>query len=399
MSLLNMGGKEIDLLNLRRMEEEMALMNQQAQRLGVTGIDTPQLGQQAPAPVQAPVQAPAPAAAPAPAPAPAQKTGFMQTIKNKMQDPVFMAKLTAGLNSMRYQPDAGIAAQSQAILENELSKQKANQTVQYLRAQGRPDLANIVEQDPTMASEVLKSMLGTQHMAKVGAIQTDPVTGQQYFTEYDPNTGKTRRVDVEGAIGETPAQKAAREAEQAKLLAGRQAAQVRGEDYFDSAQTIGKSIGIMQSARDLAASQDGVMTGVFEQFLPAFDANTKMFESLQADLGIAVINSATFGALSEKELRLALNKDIPLSLKGQELVDYLDSKIAAQNKLYREMNRKARKLQSGITLGQYMDETDAEIQENYRILAAYPTGDPNMTYELWSTLSGADRKAYLEAEE
>ena len=393
MSLLNMGGKEIDLLNLKRMQEEMALMNQQAQRMGITGIDTPQLGQQAPAPAQAPVQAPAPVAAPAPA----QKTGFMQSIKNKMQDPAFMARLTAGLNSMRYAPSAAIAAQSQTVLENELSKQKANQTVQYLRAQGRPDLANIVEQDPTMASEVLKSMLGTQHMSKVGAIQTDPVTGQQYFTEYDPNTGKTRRVDVEGAMGETASQKAAREIELATLQAGRDAASSRGGDYFDRATTIGESIEIMKSARDLAAK--GVMTGIAERYLPAVDANTQMFRNLQKDLGITVINSATFGALSEKELELATTKDISSSLKGQALLDYLDAKIAAQNKMYREMNRKARRMQSGITLGQYMEELDSEIDENYKILAAYPQGDPDMTYLMWTQMSANDRKAYLEAEE
>ena len=386
--LFQMGGQELDLLNTRRMQEELAKMNEQMNSLPTY---------QAPAPIEErSVQS---SALPPVQPAEQPKPSFMQRIGTKLKDPVYRAQLAAAFNTMRLNPDPNMAQRAADMRKEQKSLQGANQTVQYLRAQGRTDLANIVEQNPTMASQVLKSMLGTQHMSKVGAIQTDPATGQQYFTEYDPNTGKTRRVDVEGAIGETPAQKAAREAEQAKLLAGRQAAQVRGEDYFDSAQTIGKSIGIMQSARDLAASQDGVMTGVFEQFLPAFDANTKMFESLQADLGIAVINSATFGALSEKELRLALNKDIPLSLKGQELVDYLDSKIAAQNKLYREMNRKARKLQSGVTLGQYMDETDADIQENYRILAAYPTGDPNMTYELWSEMSAADRKAYIEAEE
>lgn len=175
MSLLNMGGKEIDLLNLRRMEEEMALMNQQAQRLGVTGIDTPQLGQQAPAPVQAPVQAPAPAAAPA------QKTGFMQTIKNKMQDPVFMAKLTAGLNSLRYQPDAGIAAQSQAVLENELSKQKANQTIAYLVRIGRTDLADLVRQQPSLAPEVLKAILTQQGKQETYG------TSVHYYTDAEGN--------------------------------------------------------------------------------------------------------------------------------------------------------------------------------------------------------------------
>lgn len=391
MSLLNMGGKEIDLLNLRRMEEEMALMNQQAQRLGVTGIDTPQLGQQAPAPIQAPAQAPAPA------PAPAQKTGFMQSIKNKMQDPVFMAKLTAGLNSMRYQPDAGIAAQSQAILENELSKQKANQTVQYLRAQGRPDLADIVEQDPTMAGAVLKSMLGTNYARQSSGIQTDPVTGQQYVTEYDPNSGGGRRVDVTGAIGETPAQKAQREADQAFRLQDVDDARSRGVEIFDAAQQIDRSIGIMKQARDIVADGD-VQTGLVDRYLPAFNANTALFRSLRTTLGIDVINSATFGALSEAELNLALSKDIPDSLEGPALVEYLDRKIQAQNKLYREMTKKARYLQSGVSLSKYMEETAKQVQEGYDTLAAYPVGDSNMTYALWSEMTSDDRKAYLEAD-
>ena len=396
MSLLNMGGQEIDLLNLKRMQQQMDQMNQQARQLGVNGIDTPQLGQQAPVPVQAPVQSPVQAPVQQQAP-PQPKRNLFQRVGDALKDPVKNARIAEAFNQMRFAPSAGITANYNKMQELQVSKQKANQTVQYLRAQGRPDLANIVEQDPTMAGEVLKSMLGTQHMSKVGAIQTDPVTGQQYFTEYDPNTGKTRRVDVEGAVGETATQKAAREAEQAELQAGRDAASARGRDYFDRATTIGESIEIMKSARDLAVK--GVTTGIAERYLPAVDANTQMFRNLQKDLGITVINSATFGALSEKELDLATTKDIPSGLKGQPLLDYLDAKIAAQNKMYREMNRKARRLQSGITLGQYLEELDNEIDENYRILAAYPQGDPDMTYAMWSEMSANDRKAYIEAEE
>ena len=193
MSLLNMGGKEIDLLNLRRMEEEMALMNQQAQRLGVTGIDTPQLGQQAPAPVQAPVQAPV-------APAPAQKTGFMQSIKNKMQDPVFMAKLTAGLNSMRYQPDAGIAAQSNAVLEEQRAIQRGNQTAQQLRDSGRGDLADMIEASPENAATIYSAYLQQQLKPKTSFQQKSgaQLNEEMGVAAFDP--AKMYNVDSTGKV-------------------------------------------------------------------------------------------------------------------------------------------------------------------------------------------------------
>lgn len=196
MSLLNMGGKEIDLLNLKRMQEEMALMNQQAQRMGVTGIDTPQLGQQAPAPAQAPVQAPAPVAAPAPA----QKTGFMQSIKNKMQDPAFMARLTAGLNSMRYAPSAAIAAQSQAVLEEQRAIQRGNQTAQQLRNSGRGDLADMIEASPENAATIYSAYLQQQLKPKTSFKQK---SGAQLNTElgvsaFDP--AKMYNVDSTGKV-------------------------------------------------------------------------------------------------------------------------------------------------------------------------------------------------------
>jgi len=329
---------------------------------------------------------------PAPQQAPVQKPSFFQKAREKLADPAYRAQMAAAFNTMRMNPDPTIAQRA-------VDMSSANKTVQYLEQQGQTELANAVRANPELATDAMKSIIGTNYARQYSTVQIDPMTGQKYVTEADPNTRQVRRIDIEGAVGETASEKAAREIEIANLQAGRDAARVRGEDYFDNAQAIGRSINIMQDARDLASSEDGVVTGVLEQFLPAFDANTRMFISLQADLGIAVINSATFGALSEAELRLALNKDIPRGLEGQELINYLDKKIAAQNKLYREMNRKARRLQSGITLGEYMEEQQAEIDENYATLADYPQGDPNMTYQLWSQMSANDRKAYKEAGE
>ena len=327
---------------------------------------------------------------PAPAPAPAQKPSFFQKARAKLADPAYRAQMAAAFNTMRMNPDPTIAQRS-------VDMASANKTVQYLEQQGQTELANAVRANPALATDAMKSIIGTNYARQSSGIQTDPVTGQQYVTEYDPNTGVGRRVDVTGAIGETPAQKAQREADQAFRLQDVDDARTRGVEIFDAAEQIDRSINIMKQARDLVADGD-VQTGLVERYLPAFNANTALFRSLRTTLGIDVINSATFGALSEAELNLALSKDIPDSLEGPALVEYLDRKIQAQNKLYREMTKKARYLQSGISLSKYMEETAKQVQEGYDTLAAYPIGDPNMTYALWNEMTSDDRKAYLEAD-
>lgn len=385
--LFQMGGQELDLLNTRRMQEELAKMNEQMNSLPTYQAPAPIVDKSTQSSDLPPVQAQA-----------QPKQNFLQRIGTKLQDPAYRMQLAAAFNTMRLNPDPNIAQLASDMRKEQRSLQGANKTVQYLRAQGRPDLANIVEQDPTMASEVLKSMLGKQHMSKVGAIQTDPVSGQQYFTEYDPNTGKTRRVDVEGAKGETAAQKAIREAGLLADTEDKSAAVERGKDIFDSGETLLDSIKKMESARDLAAGGD-IQVGVFERYLPSMSSDDAVFKNLRKDLGINVINSATFGALSEAELNLALSKDIPDTLEPDELIPYLDRQIAARRKLYREIMKKSRKLQSGIGLSAYIQEQDEQLQKHYQTLAAYPVGDPNMTYAIWNAMTSEDRAAYIEADQ
>lgn len=353
------------------------------------------MGQQAPIVERSEFSRNLPPAAPA-APQPAQKQGFFGNMREKLSDPVYRAQLAMAFNSMRFQPDPAIAQYASDMRARQEAKTQANKTVNYLRSRGLTDLADAVMANPKIAPQAMQSALGTNYARQSSGIQTDPATGQQYVTEYDPNTGVGRRVDVEGAVGETPAQKQQREAQQAFRLADVADARERGVEIFDASEQINRSIGIMKQARDIVAQGD-VQTGLFERYLPAFNANTALFRSLRTTLGIDVINSATFGALSEAELNLALSKDIPDSLEGPALVEYLDRKIQAQNKLYREMTKKARYLQSGVSLSEYMEETSKQVQEGYDTLAAYPIGDPKMTYALWNEMTSDDRKAYLEA--
>jgi hypothetical protein len=335
-------------------------------------------------------------------------TGFQNLIqdKDKMQD------LQALFNSMSYSPDAGI---QQAYVDRQKTRQassQANQTAAYLRQQGQPELAAMVEANPALAKDALaeftKKKMGTSYATKnIGSIQvaeedmmvgnTQLKAGDQYVITYDPNAEDGYSVTKLGTRGLTSKAKAQFESESQFKLADVEAARERGEKVFDQSQQVNRSIDIMKQARDLAASPKGVRTGVIDRFLPAFDENTAMFNSLRTTLGIDVINSATFGALSERELDLALSRDIPNTLSGQDLVNYLDDKIAAQNKLYREMTKLGRKLQSGIGLSKYMDDMQAEIDAATAITAQYPVGDPNMTYALWGEMSNQDRKDYLEA--
>lgn len=337
-------------------------------------------------------------------------TGFQNLIqdKEKMQD------LQALFNSMSYSPDAGI---QQAYADRQKMRTvsaQANQTAAYLRQQGQPELAAMVEANPALAKDALaeftKKKLGTSYSSKnIGSIQvaqedmmigdTQIKAGDQYVITYNPNAEGGYSVNNLGTRGMTEKEKAQFESEAQFKLADVEAARNRGEKVFDQSQQVNRSIDIMKQARDLAASPEGVRTGVIQRFLPAFDENTAMFNSLRTTLGIDVINSATFGALSERELDLALSRDIPDSLNGQDLVNYLDAKIAAQNKLYREMTKIGRKLQSGIGLSQYMDDMQNEIDAAIAITAQYPVDDPMMTYSRWGEMSSQDRKDYLEADE
>jgi hypothetical protein len=323
-----------------------------------------------------------------------------------------MMDLQAAFNSMRFAPDAGI---QQAYADRQKMRTvsaQANQTAAYLRQQGQPELAAMVEANPALAKDALaeftKKKMGTSYATKnIGSIQvaeedmtvgdTQLKAGDQYVITYDPNAEDGYSVTKLGTRGLTSEAKAQLESESQFKVADIEAARERGEKVFDQSQQVNRSIDIMKQARDLAASPEGVRTGVIARFLPAFEENTAMFNSLRTTLGIDVINSATFGALSVRELDLALSRDIPNTLSGQALVNYLDEKIAAQNKLYREMTKMGRKLQSGIGLGQYMADMQAEIDAATAITAQYPVGDPGMTYALWGEMSNQDRKDYLEA--
>lgn len=267
------------------------------------------------------------------------------------QDPVAMAQLAQGFNTLRFRPDQQLAQGLQRKIEtvqaSRQQAQQANMTAQFLRSQGRSDLATIIEANPSMANDILAQLFTTRDTfaTKGFAPQVDPQTGQLYGVQYDPNIGEYTRVDVEGAVGETPSQVLSREKETDLEIMDRERAMKAGQEAFVAAERSTGTIDTLNRALDSLAA--GGESGFIQSYLPSFNAATTTLRQAATEMGIDLIQSATFGALSESELRLALSSTIDLNLPPAELRELLRNKIRVQKILRDELMKKARELSGG----------------------------------------------------
>ena len=79
---------------------------------------------------------------------------------------------------------------------------------------------------------------------------------------------------------------------------------------------------------------EGANVGPIDKWLPSFKATTVKLDNLKARLGLDVISSVTFGALSAKELEVAFDTAVPPNLQGPALKDWFNERIEKQEKLF-----------------------------------------------------------------
>ena len=374
-----MNGYQLTPEQIRQAQMMAAMTNQQM---------SPQAPQQAPQMTQ---QAP-------------QQPGLLSRlgggISDYLSDPANRARLAMGFNTMRLNPDPNIAAMAQSRIESseakKLESKQVNKTVELLRKMGREDLASAVESNPSLAVDALKQVYGlgpAGASAKSYAPQLDPATGQYYVTTFDPETGKASRVDVSGAVGETPETIAQREQRLALEENDFMRAQEVGQATFAQAGNIDGMINRLSQA--YSALEQGGKSGVFQRYLPAFDEATASLRQAANQLGIDIINSATFGALSEKELGLALETGLPMSLKEDELKSYIRNKVAAQVKLRDELVKKARSLAGGKMkysdfINQYSPKGGTEV-----LFGSGSISKPsNVPQEVWDNMTPEEKSAF-----
>jgi hypothetical protein len=131
---------------------------------------------------------------------------------------------------------------------------------------------------------------------------------------------------------------------------------------FEKVGQIRTNISNLNEAKRLVV-EEGANTGVIESLLPSWRASTIELQNVRSSLGLDVVGSVTFGALSAGELNLALNTALPTNLQEEALADWLDRKIDAQQKLSEYLTRQAVYLSDGDkTVGDWL-RFEKEYQE------------------------------------
>ena len=141
-----------------------------------------------------------------------------------------------------------------------------------------------------------------------------------------------------------PGEEGYAEAVQASVESG---IQYEGDKAYATGQGKDRSVRMTEISTSIRSAEDkqgiygemldaldaGANTGYFENKVPSMTEASIVLDNLQAQLGLNVISNTTFGALSESELKFALDSAAPKSLEPEALKAWLLRKQTAQRKL------------------------------------------------------------------
>ena len=113
----------------------------------------------------------------------------------------------------------------------------------------------------------------------------------------------------------------------------------RSKELFGQVDKINVNISNLREAQQ--ALRDGANTGPIISMWPSFTEASVRLDNVQSRLGLDVVGSTTFGALSKGELDLSLQNALPTNLTPPELADWVDRRIDAQNKKAEYLQRQA----------------------------------------------------------
>lgn len=113
----------------------------------------------------------------------------------------------------------------------------------------------------------------------------------------------------------------------------------RADQAFSDALNVGSNIANIDEALDALARD--ARSGVVTNFFPSIREASASLENAMNRMGLDVIGSVTFGALSEGEMRLAMDTAVPRNLAPEELRQWLLNKRDAQVKAREALMRAA----------------------------------------------------------
>ena len=143
--------------------------------------------------------------------------------------------------------------------------------------------------------------------------------------------------------------------------AGAQAIKLSG-DAFIALNKVQTNISNLKDAKK--ALEEGANTGAIASRLPSITAASIELDNIRNRLGLDIVGSVTFGALSEGELSLALNTALPTNLSEADLKKHIIAKIAAQDKLSKYLTEQATFLSKpGNTLNGWLESQEKKKQK------------------------------------
>lgn len=238
--------------------------------------------------------------------------------------------------------------------------------------------------DPDLAKGVLGSSLsGTAASVRATEILPDGTiiqstdTGPAVYTaggarlqgeEADAKIKEARQFGVEIAQQTAAGRETGKLETQADLAAAASGAKKAGEisqqkasEAFD---TIGKTrLNIANIDRAINALDAGAKSGVVAKWFPDITTASAELNNAMNSMGLDVIGSVTFGALSEGEMNLAMNTAVPRNLAPDELREWLLNKRAAQVKAMDALTEAATYLSKpGNTLNTWLERDRPQEQ-------------------------------------
>jgi len=120
-------------------------------------------------------------------------------------------------------------------------------------------------------------------------------------------------------------------------------------------ETITKIDGSVRNIdRAISALNNNAGVGVFEKMWPSIAAASVELDNIRGSMALDVVGATTFGALSKGELDLAKDVALPTGLDTDELIDYLERKKVAQQKLRDYYNEQVQFLDQGGTIAGFL---------------------------------------------
>lgn len=204
---------------------------------------------------------------------------------------------------------------------------------QYMRDKGDASDGNVQSRSilPDNSGTVITLRDGSQFVMTAGGQKLTGAEADKFVTKAGERYAAQQRsiygARREGTLGADIELGGA--AEQVKAEGKNKVAWI--DDIREKRENIMSTIGNYDMA--LQALDAGASTGRVAALLPTVTAQTQLLETAKKQLGLDVIGSVTFGALSEGELALAMDTGLPSdNLSPQELRKWIMDRKAAKEK-------------------------------------------------------------------